>query len=567
MKKIQGCPLPLGVTIQGDIVNFSVAVPSKKDCKLLLYRVGEETPSHTYSMSEEKLVGEVRYLALKEFEWKKYEYNYKIDDEVIVDPYVRCLQGRKRFGDEVSIQNHEIRGKIDTIEFDWEDDAPLQIPYQDIVAYSLHVRGFTQHISSKVKHRGTYSGIIEKISYLQDLGINQIQCMPIYEFEERRSYTNYWGYGPAYCFAPKSSYAASEDSVTELKTMVKACHQAQIEVVLELPFTQETAPQKIEECLRYYRINFHIDGFILNPEYVPMRGVKEDPILSTTKIMKNQDGFQITMRRFLKGDEGMVEDVMWWLKHHSKEEGIYNCIANHNGFTLADAVSYDGKHNELNGEHNQDGPNYNYSWNCGVEGATRKKSVVELRKKQMKNAFFILLMAQGTPCILAGDEFAHTQKGNNNVYCQDNEISWIDWKQLEKNKELYVYVKTLIQLRQSHPILHPMEELLGVDQMSCGVPDVSYHGASAWQVPSEVASRQLGVYYAGACAMDDDCFIAYNMHWEKHPFALPALSKGKRWYKVVATDAEVAMGGEVIQDQKEVIVAERTIVMFIGRLV
>ena len=224
----------------------------------------------------------------------------------------------------------------------------------------------------------------------------------------------------------------------------------------------------------------------------------------------------------------MVPGVMWWLKQQSKEQRSCNYITSHNGFTLADLVSYDGKHNEANGENNQDGPDYNYSWNCGAEGATRRKAVLELRKKQMRNAFFLLLMAQGTPCLLAGDEFANSQKGNNNVYCQDNETAWLNWKQLEKEKELFDYVRNLIALRKRLPILHSEKPLLGRDEMSCGVPDVSYHGESAWQIPQNVASRQLGVYYHGEGESEGDCFIAYNMHWTEHKFALPALSKGKR---------------------------------------
>ena len=250
--------------------------------------------------------------------------------------------------------------------------------------------------------------------------------------------------------------------------MVKACHRAGIEVVLNLPFSEHIMPQMMEECLRYYVLEYHIDGFILNPVLAPMEAILADPLLKRTKILQNKEDFQITMRRFLKGDEGMVPGVMWWLKQQSKEQRSCNYITSHNGFTLADLVSYDGKHNEANGENNQDGPDYNYSWNCGAEGATRRKAVLELRKKQMRNAFFLLLMAQGTPCLLAGDEFANSQKGNNNVYCQDNETAWLNWKQLEKEKELFDYVRNLIALRKRLPILHSEKPLLGRDEMAVG---------------------------------------------------------------------------------------------------
>ena len=218
---------------------------------------------------------------------------------------------------------------------------------------------------------------------MKELGINQIQCMPVYEFEENDKYVNYWGYGPAFWFAPKSAYAASGNAEKELKDLVKACHKEGIEVVLDMPFVSGLPHRMIEDCIRYYKMEYHIDGFIINPFNAPAEELRRDPLLKNTKILKKQDDFQNVMRRFLKGDEGMVRDVMWWQRHLSKEEGIFNYITNHTGFTLQDLVSYDGKHNEKNGEKNMDGPDYNYSWNCGAEGPSRKKAVTELRKNQV----------------------------------------------------------------------------------------------------------------------------------------------------------------------------------------
>lgn len=563
MKEIQGRPLPLGVTMIGNTMNFSVAVPQEKECQLLLYHAGEKKPCMSFGMK--KSVGEVRYIALEDIDPSEYEYNYEMDGEIVVDPYVKALAGREKWGQARDVQTHEVRGKLDIKEYDWEGDAPLQLPYHSIIAYSLHVRGFTKHSSSKVKAKGTFRGVIEKIPYLKELGINQIQCMPVYDFEENLQYCNYWGYGDAYCFAPKGAYAYSKDAVNELKDMVKSCHREGIEVVLEMPFSGNVPKQMMEECLRYYMMEYHVDGFILNPSSAPMEGICADPILKKTKILVHQTGFQTVMRRFLKSDEGMIPEVMYWLRHNSLGDRTYNYITNQNGFTLYDLVSYDGKHNEANGENNQDGPEYNYSWNCGVEGVTRKKAVLELRQQQIKNAFFLLLFAQGTPCILAGDEFENTQKGNNNVYCQDNPVGWLDWSKLEKKKELYDFVKTLIKIRKAYPVFWPEEEMRGIDQVSCGVPDVSYHGESAWRVPSEVSSRQLGVYYSGAAVGGDDCFVAYNMHWQEHPFALPALSSGKKWYKIASTSEGVLEEPELLDNQRLIEVAERTIVLVIGR--
>lgn len=563
MKRGQGQPLPLGVTILEDTVNFSVAVPKGKECRLILYKAGDDVPCETFVMKES--LGEVYYLSLTDIRASEYEYNYLVDGQVVADPYAKALAGKTAWGVKRDIQNHEVRGVLYDGIYDWEGDRPLNIPYHKVIAYSLHVRGFTKHTSSKTVNKGTFAGVVEKIPYLVELGINQIHCMPVYEFEECLSYTNYWGYGEAYCFAPKSAYASSGDGIKELKDMVKACHKAGIEVVLEMPFTDNMPKQMMEECLRFYMMEYHIDGFILNPVVAPMEGIYADPILKETKIMKHETGFEVVMRRFLKGDEGMIGDVIYWLRHNSKKEGIFNYIAGQNGFTLNDAVSYDGKHNEANGENNQDGPDYNYSWNCGAEGPSRKKIVVELRKRQIINAFFLLLLSQGTPCILAGDEFRNTQKGNNNVYCQDNPTGWLDWSKLGREQELFGFVKKLIALRKQYPILSPEEELRGMDQMCCGIPDVSYHGENAWQTPAEIASRQLGVFYCGEAAGGEDCFVAYNMHWLSHSFALPALKKGKKWYKTASTEDGIMKEPEILSNQRTVELNERTVMMLVGR--
>ena len=566
MREVQGQPLPLGINISGDHVNFSVAVPEGERCWLLLYRAGEEEPKERYEMTE--AIGEVRFLALEGMDPADYEYNYMIGGEVTVDPYARGLAGRDIWGKERDIQKHEVRGVLKNGRYDWEGDEPLKLPFHSIVAYSLHVRGFTKHTSSGVEKKGTFSGVVEKLPYLKDLGINQIQCMPVYEFEECGRFRNYWGYGPAYYFAPKSAYAASGDGERELKDMVKACHKEGIEVVLEMPFTGDTSKQLMEECLRYYCLEYHIDGFLLNPYVAPMDAIHTDPILKHTKILVHDTGFQTVMRRFLKGDEGMVRDVMYWLRHQSETKEILNMITGQTGFTLRDLVSYDGKHNEANGEQNQDGPDYNYSWNCGAEGPSRKKAVTELRKNQTRNAFFLLLLAQGTPCILAGDEFGNTQKGNNNVYCQDNPVGWLDWSGLEKHPELHDFVKELIACRKKHPVFWPEKEMTGMTYSKKGVPDVSYHGENAWRVPLEVSSRQLGVYYSGTDRTgegDEDCFVAYNMHWLEHTFALPALPRGKKWYRIASTQEGVLDKAEPLDDQKFAEVKERTIMIFSGR--
>lgn len=562
MKQTQGRPWPLGVTVTKNEVNFSVPVPDGKECSLLLYHPGKTIPFAEYPMT--KSVGEVCYMALKDMGKRSYEYNYKIGGDVTPDPYAKALAGRARWGKETDVKEHEVRGVICREEYDWEGDKKPEIPYHKVVAYSLHVRGFTKDPSSKVKKKGYFEGIVEKIPYLKELGVNQIHCMPVYEFEECGLRRNYWGYGRAYCFAPKSAYSADGEAVRSLKDMVKACHKEGIEIVLEMPFDNSMPKQDMEVCLRYYMMEYHIDGFILNPSVAPMEGICQDPFLKRTKILHHQTDFQNVMRRFLKGDEGTVTDVIYWLRHNSKADGTFNYITGQTGFTLNDLVSYDSKHNESNGENNQDGPDYNFSWNCGAEGPSRKKEIVSLRNRQIRNAFLLMLLAQGTPCILAGDEFYNSQKGNNNVYCQDNPVGWVNWGRLAKNSGLYDFVKKMIAIRKEYKVFCPKEEMQGMDTVGCGIPDVSYHGESAWRVPSEVSSRQLGVYYSGEATGAEDCYVVYNMHWLSHTFALPALSKGKKWYILAGTDG-IAENEEPVKNQKRIEVKARTIMILAGR--
>lgn len=564
MRTDKGRIYPLGASTVENGINFSIAVERGKKCELLLYKAGGRSPFWNIEMKEEPDHGMIRSIRLEGLKAEEWEYNFRIDGIECLDPYVKAVAGKNNWG-EASEEDCIPRGRIVLDDYDWEGDMPLQIPYEEVVAYSLHVRGFTKHSSSKVKNKGTFSGIAEKIPYMIHLGINQIHLMPIYEFEENGKYKNYWGYGDAYWFAPKAAYAKSRDQVKELKDLVKKCHQFGIEVVLNLPFEAGVSQSKIIECIHYYMLEFHVDGFIVNPYCAPFEELRKDPLLSNTKILRQKDDFQDIMRRFLKGDEGMIDGVMWWMRHTTGNDGVFNYITSHTGFTLNDLVSYDKKHNELNGEKNQDGPDYNYSWNCGAEGPSRKKAVVDLRKNQIKNACMLLLFAQGMPCIHAGDEFLNSQKGNNNVYCQDNEIGWLNWSKEGEDYWLFQFVRDLIEFRKKHPVLHCKEELAGIDRVASGVPDISYHGESAWQVPSEISSRQLGIYYYGEAFGDVSCFVAYNMHWLAHSFALPALGKKKKWYLAVSTQKGVLKEEVLLENQKEVIVDERTICIFIGK--
>ena len=560
MKTAVGFPFPQGCTVEGQTANFSVAVPEGQTCELIIYKKGARASAFSQEMPYSDVAGNLHFLSVVLEQPEDYEYCYKIGGKIVPDPYGKAFSGREHWSVSKGKEKRTLRTRIVTDTFDWEKSQFPHLKKEDVIAYSLHVRGFTKHSSSGVAHKGTFDGVTEKLPYLQKLGINQIHLMPVYEFDENQRHVNYWGYGKAYFFAPKASYAAG-DPVNEMKSLVRQMHLAGIEVILEMPFTEGTTFSLILDCLRYWVMQYHVDGFIVNPYICNPDELAKDPVLAKSKILKKEDGFQNVMRRFLKGDEGMIWDVICQLKNQDTQ--LYNYIASHNGFTLCDVVSYDGKHNEANGENNLDGPDYNYSWNCGAEGYSRKKAVNELRKNQIFNAFFLLLFAQGMPCILSGDEFMNTQKGNNNAYCQDNLISWLDWNQLSRQEELYTFVCRLIALRKAcmKQTAKKSEDTMG----RSGIPQISYHGEDAWQMPAGRASRQLGVFYHEE-STEKDFYIAYNMHWLSHSFALPSLPKGMEWVCIAGTKEGVLDEKEAVPvKDKKVQLEERTIKVFVGR--
>ncbi len=560
MKTAVGFPFPQGCTVEGQTANFSVAVPEGQTCELIIYKKGARASAFSQEMPYSDVAGNLHFLSVVLEQPEDYEYCYKIGGKIVPDPYGKAFSGREHWSVSKGKEKRTLRTRIVTDTFDWGKSQFPHLKKEDVIAYSLHVRGFTKHSSSGVAHKGTFDGVTEKLPYLQKLGINQIHLMPVYEFDENQRHVNYWGYGKAYFFAPKASYAAG-DPVNEMKLLVRQMHLAGIEVILEMPFTEGTTFSLILDCLRYWVMQYHVDGFIVNPYICNPDELAKDPVLAKSKILKKEDGFQNVMRRFLKGDEGMIRDVICQLKNQDTQ--LYNYIASHNGFTLCDVVSYDGKHNEANGENNLDGPDYNYSWNCGAEGYSRKKAVNELRKNQIFNAFFLLLFAQGMPCILSGDEFMNTQKGNNNAYCQDNLISWLDWNQLSRQEELYTFVCRLIALRKAcmKQIAKKSEDTMG----RSGIPQISYHGEDAWQMPAGRASRQLGVFYHEE-STEKVFYIAYNMHWLSHSFALPSLPKGMEWVCIAGTKEGVLDEKEAVPvKDKKVQLEERTIKVFVGR--
>lgn len=529
-------PFPQGCSARKDGYNFSIAT-KEKNVKLMIYKKGELEPLYQFEFNDEDSVGNLRCLLVSLEEANLYEYNYCLDGVVCSDPYATSIH----------MVGEEMRTKINVEPFEWEDDLYPNISYDETIAYSLHVKGFTAHWTSKVKHPGTYSGLVEKIEYIKSLGINQLHLMPIYAFDECvQGKKNYWGYGNGLYFAPKNEYAVS-DAVLEVKNMIKAFHKEGIEIILEMPFTEGVPQVMMLDALRYWREEYHVDGFILNPYTIDWRMVTTDPALADVKIFKKNDEFQNAMRRFIKSDSGMVSPVLWWSKYIPTDKHTFNYVTSQNGFTLEDLVSFNEKHNEDNCESNMDGANENYSWNCGEEGESKDENICAFRKMQKRNLLFTLLLSQGMPCLLAGDEFGNTQFGNNNPYCQDNEITWLDWNGILDHSELLEFVKRLIAFRKEHSIFSPKEQMDGSKSYGYGIPEISYHGYDAWALNCEEDSRSFGIFYYKKEQVDEFIMLLYNMHWEKTELGLPTLPNGKSWYEAASTEegvfsSEIALG-------------------------
>ena len=547
----------------------------------------------------------------------------------LLDPYARAVTGQSVWGERPN-QDHEYRARVVVNDFDWGDHVDPVRPIQDLIIYELHVRGFTRDASSGVTHPGTFAGIREKIPYLKDLGITAVELMPIFEFDETmgrrevngRMLLDYWGYNPVSFFAPNTSYTAEKEfnrEGDELKALIRELNASGIEVILDVVFNHtaegnEKGPifsfkgfdnrvyymltpggwyynfsgcgntlncnhpvvqQLILECLRYWTIEYHVDGFrfdlasILgrNEDGSPMnqppllKNLAEDPILRNVKLIAEawdagglyQVGsfpaftrwaewngkYRDDMRSFLKGDYWFAQaaasrltgSLDLYTGQYKGYDSSINFLTCHDGFSLWDLYSYNGKHNEANGWNNSDGNDDNRSWNCGVEGETEDPDIRALRLQMMKNACVALMCSRGTPMFLAGDEFGDTRFGNNNPYCQDNEISWLDWKRLETNQELYRFFRKMIWFRREHPAIRSDQE-----PSETGFPAVSIHTDRAWDCSIDRETKALAVCYAGKTDQGEDLvYMALNVYWEEQSFELPKLPKDYEWRCFVDT--------------------------------
>jgi len=688
-----GKPFPFGATTVPGGVNFSIYSSHATSCSLVLFQKHEKQPMAEIPFPEEFRIGNVYCMVVFDLDYENLEYGYRMDgpnnfqsghwfdqSKILMDPYAKVIGGRDVWGvtpDWDDIYHHRARIAFD--DFDWQDDRPLEILSEDQIIYEMHVRSFTRHHSSgvKEKHQGTFAGIRDKIPYLQELGVNAVELMPIYEFDEfensrpnpetGETLFNYWGYSTVGFFAPKAGYAATGKfgmQVDELKNLVKELHKNGIEVILDVVFNHtaegnERGPtisfrgldnktyymltpegyyfnfsgtgntlncnnpivrDMVLDCLRYWAAEYHIDGFrfdlaailgrdpwgapLANPPL--LETLAFDPILAKCKLIAEawdagglyQVGsfpaygrwaewngkYRDSIRNFLKGD-GLVGDVaqrlqgspdLYAASGRAPATSI-NFITAHDGFTLMDLVSYNGKHNEANGENNNDGSNDNDSWNCGWEGITDDPGINALRRRQVKNAVAILMVSQGVPMILMGDEMGRTKNGNNNTYCHDNELNWLNWDLLEKNADLFKFFKHCIAFRKAHPVLRNNWHFRNQDYVGSGYGDITWHGTKAWNADWSNSNRTIAFMLCGKHAKqgtyeDNYIYVAMNMHWEAHWFELPALHPSMKWHIFANTgvtpptqDSWEPGTEPLLEEQSGLLIGDRSVVILVGK--
>ncbi|MFP3155297.1 glycogen debranching enzyme [Lachnospiraceae bacterium ZAX-1] len=623
-------------------VNFTVHSVHATSCELLLFRRTESEPCAVLPLPEHYRIGYVYSIIVFGLSISEFEYAYRLDGpydppsglifdkkNVLLDPYAKAVTGQSEWGKHEG--NISYKARVVEDDFDWGNFKQPMLPASDLIIYELHVRGYTRHDSSKVELPGTFAGLLEKLPYLKSLGINAVELMPIFEFDEMadsrehngRQLVDYWGYNSVCFFAPNTSYTGALEynrEGNELKQLIRSLNENGIEVILDVVFNHtaegnEHGPsfsfkgfdnniyymltpggfyynfsgcgntlncnhpivqQMILECLRYWVINYRVDGFrfdlasILgrNEDGSPMnkppllQSLAFDPILGHVKLIAEawdagglyQVGsfpswkrwgewngkYRDDLRAFLKGDGGIGRTVSQRIAgspdlYNPELRGTnpsVNFLTCHDGFPLYDLYAYNNKHNEANGWNNTDGTNDNLSWNCGVEGETDDQAVLNLRYRLIKNACAVLLCSRGTPMFLAGDEFCNTQFGNNNPYCQDNEISWLDWDLLQKNKYTFNFFQYMIAFRKTHEILRR-----SMEPCSLGFPDISFHSTQPWNEDFAQDGRVMGVMFAGRLpsGKDDIVYLAMNMHWESNELLPPTLPSGFCWQMAVNT--------------------------------
>ncbi len=564
-KKASNFIFPLITQVTENGVRFCLESDSD-DCGIILYDKTGKKELKRIAFEDSDRIGNLYCRTVSGINASDISYLFYDGKKLVSDPRaVRFVSGRTYGVQDVS----SLKAFVYDDETDWDGDKNPGLSYEDSFWYLLHVRGFTKSPSSGVKARGTFAGIIEKLDHLESIGVTTIELQPAYEFDEWDEETqkiNYWGYKPGYYYTPKQAYSFSDDPVKEFRELVSALHKRNMEICMQFYFAPDFPEAEVLEILRYWVVNFHVDAFHLMGIGIPMRLLAADPLLAGTKLLSDHlenvnfdvirkrgskrvigyytDDFQYPLRRILKSDEGQVSESLSMLRNNPEDFGRINFLSSYRGFTLMDLVSFDRKHNEENGEDGRDGSDFNFSWNCGEEGPSRKKKVRDLRSRQIRNAFSLLMMGAGTPLIFMGDEFGNSQKGNNNPYCIDSPVTWLDWKDAVKNSDLTDYLKEIVLLRKKYSVFRKDKELYMIDTENCGFPEISYHSDTAWRVSAEYYSRSFGIMYCEKSA-NSLVYAAVNMNWEETYLALPRPPKGFEWKLLLSTDRDMYLAKDV----------------------
>lgn len=652
-----------GACVASNGVSFTINSHGATRCTLLLFKPQAPKPYARIPFPDSYRIGDTYSMLVYDIKPDEFEYAFSFDgpyepakgllfneENVLLDPYSRAVTGQRKWGEKPEGgKDFEYRARVVKSSFDWGNIKQLEQPFEDLVIYEIHVRGYTKDKSSGVSAPGTFAGLKDKIPYLKDLGINAVELMPIFEFDEMESARvvdgvqlyNYWGYNTVSFFAPNTSYAFNEEhnhEGDELKSLIKALKENGIEVILDVVFNHTAEGNEmgpcfsfkgidnnvyymltpdahyynfsgcgnvmncnhpvvrnfIIDCLRHWAIEYRVDGFrfdlasilgrdqngapMANPPI--LESLAFDPVLGKMKLIAEawdagglyQVGsfpswnrwaewngrYRDDMRSFLKGDDGMAGNAITRITGsrdlYSPEsrghKASVNFLTCHDGFTLYDLYSYNEKHNEKNGWNNTDGDNNGHSWNCGAEGETDDPNVNGLRRRLIKNAFAALLCSRGPAMFFAGDEFCNTQFGNNNAYCQDNIISWLDWSRLEEFKEIHDFVRHMIQFRKEHPILRKMTK-----PSSCQFPEISVHNGTPFNASTDYKTKLIGIMYAGRNeedTEDDIVFYCMNAYWEPLVMQLPVFPNGKHWHVDTNTNAEY-FDGEDFTEKTELL--------------
>lgn len=630
-----GSTIPLGVTKTDSGYNFSLYSQHAAKVLLTLFFPKHDQPFLQMPMHK---TDKIWHLSLENLP-TEFEYCYRIEgnnaaqkglafnpNTYLLDPYAKNLNSSSTWGKEDSVyKTKKLRGRVGPeIAFDWEDDAPPRHLMTELIIYEMHVRSFTASPSSKCLHPGTFLAIIDKIPFLKELGVNAIELLPVYEFNEqeydkknpqtKEQLYNFWGYSSVSFFSPMHRFGSSSiygAAAIDFKKMVKELHKNGIEVLLDVVYnhTAEGSMQGptfsfrgidntayymvdhegkyrdytgcgntlnanhpvcqrlILDSLRYWVEEMHVDGFRFDLASVLTRGtngaplehpplieaIDRDPILSKIKrIAEPWDAaglyqvgsfpgkwaewngkYRDTVRRFIKGTDGQVgafamvlsgsEDIFRSSKNPSNS---INFITAHDGYTLYDLVSYQGKYNLANGENNRDGNNQNESWNCGAEGPTDNPKIKALRERQMRNFHLALLLSFGVPMMQMGDEYGHTRRGNNNSWCQDNDLNWYQWDQLEQHKDFFRFCSLVNQWRKNQPLFHK--------NFFLKKEEIDWHGLHPYAPDWSPKCRTIA-YTLKDTIKGESLYIAFNANFTPATFHLPPSSPEKKWFRLIDT--------------------------------